>query len=103
VSQSLVPPAEVLLLSLQVHLYLLTSRRRPALKPEMAVEIHQRCDQVSEVQFVHFIAMTIEHQFDVGHCRQAVGGLIPLMAVATVVCMLLLGCCGAATSEHAAG
>lgn len=74
----------MLLLSLQVHLYLLTSRRRPALKPVMAVEIHQRCYQVSEVQFVHFIAM-IEHQFDVGHCRQAVGGLTRLMAVATVV------------------
>ena len=69
----------------------------------MAVEIHQRCYQVSEVQFVHFIAMTIEHQFDVGHCRQAVGGLTLLMAVATFVCMLLLGCCGAATSEYAAG
>ena len=58
----------MLLHSLQVHLYLLTCRRRPALKPVMAVEIHQRCYQASEVQFVHFIAMTIEHQFDVGHC-----------------------------------
>ncbi len=75
----------MLLLSLEVHLNLLTSRRRPALKPEMAVEIHQRCNQVSEVQFVHFIAM-IEHQFDVGRCRQAVGGFARLMAVATVVC-----------------
>ena len=76
----------MLLLALQVHLYLLTSRRRPALKPVMAVEIHQRCYHVSEVQSVHFIAM-IEHQFGVGHCRQAVGGLTArLMAVATVEC-----------------